>query len=82
MHTSKFFFVWNPNRRSPSYKHATAQSATAEAERLARANRGESFIVLESLATVRVPDVVWELHREPEEGASDGASDDEDELPF
>lgn len=52
-----FWLVWNPKGRSPSMEHRTYESAETEAKRLARINRGETFIVLESVVAVCVDDV-------------------------
>ena len=49
-----FWFVWNPDGRSPSFRHRSEDSAVAEAERLARINPGETFVVLESVCARRV----------------------------
>lgn len=52
----KFWMVWNPNGRQPTYKHPTKESAIAEAGRLARMNPNERFYVLLSLGHMRVCD--------------------------
>jgi hypothetical protein len=44
---------------NPTVQHPTEESAKAEAERLARVNRGNVFAVLEAIAFVRSTDVVW-----------------------
>lgn len=66
--TEKFWFVWNPARNLPAHKHTTFNSAKFEAERLARANAPEKFIILESLGEVQKVDVAYTPH--------------EDERPF
>lgn len=53
-----FWFVWNPDGRSPQYKHQSEQSAIAEAERLARLNGGQTFVVLESICARRTDDMI------------------------
>ena len=53
-----FFVVWNPNGGNPTYRHATAELARAEAERLCRAHPGETFFVLEALGQVATAPVV------------------------
>ena len=47
---SQFWMVWNPARHAPTKRHPSQASAITEAERLARANPGESFFVLEASA--------------------------------
>lgn len=49
-----FWFVWNPDGRNPQARHMSEQSAVNEAERLARLNPGETFVVLESVCARRV----------------------------
>ncbi len=51
----KFWFVWNPNGRAPSYHHASRQSADEEAKRLAEKNPGHQFIVLKSVGGFEAP---------------------------
>lgn len=46
---NQFWMVWCPTGRAPVVKHDTEESATCEAERLARANRGQEFYVLEAV---------------------------------
>ena len=48
-----FWLVWNENGRGPCYKHASAGSASREAERLAATNPGHTFVVLEPTLSVR-----------------------------
>lgn len=52
---SGFYVVWNPARGGPTVRHPTRRSAAAEAERLARANPGQSFFVLGTVAVAEVP---------------------------
>ncbi|HBG32061.1 MAG TPA: hypothetical protein DDW98_15790, partial [Gammaproteobacteria bacterium] len=49
---------WNPNGRSPTFRHPSEQNAVTEAERLARLNPGETFIVLESVSARRVDSMI------------------------
>jgi hypothetical protein len=45
----KFWYVYNPvGRQWPTVKHNTEHRANAEAERLAKANPGQEFLVLEA----------------------------------
>jgi hypothetical protein len=52
-----FWFVWNVNGNAPRYQHASPTSAVTEAERLARANPGETFVVLQSVCARCVNDM-------------------------
>lgn len=58
---------------TPTFRHESRVSAKAEAERLARMNPGQSFVVLESMATVVKSDLAWSVH---------GDCDDPSEVPF
>lgn len=57
-----FWFVWNPAADIPRMKHATLQCARTEAERLARLNRGQHFVVLQSLCECFIDDVRFVEH--------------------
>lgn len=67
-----FWLVWNPQGRAPTRDHPTRDSAEREAERLARANRGQRFIVLQSVSERVVDDVQVIAH----------VPDDRDDVPF
>jgi hypothetical protein len=60
MSMEPFWFVWNPRGRAPTYAHTTRQSAVTEAERLARANPGQPFVVLQAIGEVCVDDLHWQ----------------------
>lgn len=47
-----FWFVWTKTGHIPRKAHDTYASATAEASRLARANPGKKFIVLEAVQKI------------------------------
>jgi hypothetical protein len=56
----QFWMVWNPAGRAPTVKHDTEKSARAEAERLAKANPGQTFVVLRAIgACETVKPVTW-----------------------
>lgn len=48
-----FWVVWNPTRRSVGDRHYSQDSAVREAERLAGAHPGETFVVLRSVCARR-----------------------------
>lgn len=57
-----FWLVWSPTgKTSPSKRHDLKEEAAAEAERLARANPGAEFYVLEPHACCKKSDVQWTL---------------------
>lgn len=43
-----FYLVWCEDGNPPTFKHDTLESATQEAERLARKNPGRTFVVLQA----------------------------------
>lgn len=65
--------VWRENGYSPNKVHVSQELARGEAERLARAHRGERFYVLEAVGCVASNDVVW---MKPENAGND------EECPF
>ena len=60
MSDQSFWFVWNEKGAAPRFKHPTQDSAVTEAKRLARLNKGEQFIVMQSVCMVQVTDIVIE----------------------
>jgi len=56
-HREPFWLVWNPQGYNPQCKHNTEEGATREAERLARANPGQTFIVMESVGALVVDNI-------------------------
>lgn len=60
MDRTKFWMVLGNG--VPTHRHQSRQSAETEAARLARANPGVAFTVLESLSTVMKTDVSWDTH--------------------
>lgn len=60
MDSGKFWLVWCESKGQPTHKHASIDGAQREAERLARANPGCEFNVLEWCgACVRPQYVFW-----------------------
>lgn len=57
-----FWLVWNERGGVPLHKHPTAESANKEAKRLAALNKGDSFIVLQSLGEFEVEPVKHTPH--------------------
>ena len=53
----KFWMV--VGRGTPTHRHPTLQSAKAEAERLARIDPTQEFVVLESVSACKKNDVTW-----------------------
>ena len=52
-----FWLVWCESGGAPTVKHDSYEIAKGEAERLARANRGRRFTVLQAIAHAVVDDV-------------------------
>jgi hypothetical protein len=48
----------------PVVRHTSLSLAKSEAARLARKCPGESFTVMESIATVTVDNLKWEVHED------------------
>lgn len=57
-----FWFVWCEGGGAPSYKHPTEHEAWTEAERLARKEKGKTFVVLRSVGECVVNDVHRTVH--------------------
>lgn len=53
----QFWMVWNMGGGAPTYQHDFEHQAEAEAERLARRNPGQTFVVLEATSAVKITDV-------------------------
>lgn len=58
MGLEKFWMVLGSG--TPAYRHPSKSTAIQEAERLARLNPGEEFVILESLAVCKKQDLLWE----------------------
>lgn len=48
-----FWFVWTKTGRIPRFTHHTEEAARREADRLARANPGKKYIVLQAIEKVQ-----------------------------
>jgi hypothetical protein len=55
----KFWMVWNPINRPPTFKHLTLEDAKKEAGRLARMSPESVFHVLELVGSCKRNDVLW-----------------------
>lgn len=62
-----FWLVWCPSGHAPTHKHATKELADREAQRLANANPGEDFIVLQSVTLYR-KQTIFTVDLRPKEG--------------
>ena len=59
-HADPYWLVWRVGREPmfpPTFQHSTLEAAQAEASRLARANPGVQFVVLETVSAHRVVDM-------------------------
>ncbi|MEF2073527.1 hypothetical protein [Consotaella aegiceratis] len=76
----KFWMVWNPSGRAPTYKHETKASAETEAMRLAEVSPGDRFFVLKAVSgfvcTVSDPTPIKLVKTSDDEPAQDG------DIPF
>lgn len=61
----RFYYVMG--RGMPTFKHPTYASAEQEAQRLARFDRGQEFLVLAAIAKVKVVDVIVERLGDPDD---------------
>lgn len=74
----RFWMVWNPHGRAPTYKHFSRADAEKEAERLAHNNPSQSFYVLKA-----VGGTFGDVMLKPIElSKSTDADPMEEELPF
>ena len=64
-HAGAFWMVWNEDGPGPRVKHETRARAEAEAKRLARANPGQRFVVLESCCAFESNDLVRVTYEHP-----------------
>lgn len=64
----KFWLIWNERHGPPTVKQLDRHGAKAEAERLAKLHRGETFHVLELLGSVTVSDVHWDVADRNDDG--------------
>lgn len=55
-----FYVVWQPKGGNPRVRHDCKHNATLEAERLAQANPGREFYVLEAISVSRIRTVTTE----------------------
>lgn len=57
MREKPYWVVWNPGHGGPTVRHGTEAEAVAEAERLARRFKGETFYVLKAVCGRCVDDM-------------------------
>lgn len=57
MFNDMFWMVWSPQGHAPTAKHDEFRSAEGEAERLARANPGKEFYILQAVEVRMVNDM-------------------------
>lgn len=62
MNIKPFWLIWNESARPPNVKHFSLREARDEAKRLARANPGQKFHILQSIETCEILDVMWTVH--------------------
>jgi hypothetical protein len=79
-----FWMVYGIGRGSPSYQHSTEVDALREAERLAEARPGVTFVVMEATQAVRTRrldyfDLRTAPHRDDQRPRH---KDSEDNIPF
>jgi len=55
-----FWLVWNPKTGYTMFRHESKEGARAEAERLAIAHPGDTFIVLTPHSACKRTDVQWQ----------------------
>ena len=58
-----FWVVWADGGGAPTVKHETIERAKAESIRLARANPGQRFIVLQAVGACEKNDVIHTVFR-------------------
>lgn len=76
----RLWMVYNPDGGPPRMTHASKRSATDEAKRLAKANPGRYFFVLQAVAAWRAPEPEPISLRIIEPVTKD--ENEDDEIPF
>ena len=59
-----FYLVWNPRTGYTQHQHNTLGEAKTEAQRLARQNKGQEFIILSPVVKLQVADVIETVYDE------------------
>ena len=77
MSEKRFFMVLGAGE--PTYRHLTLTAASQEAERLAKQNPGQTFTILQSVASVRRTELLWSRH---DADPQDGCCGDCPDIPF
>lgn len=60
-----FWLVWAVDSGRPTQRHDSFNNASSEAKRLARANTGTEFVVLEAKAGFRISEPLTEIVYDP-----------------
>lgn len=78
-----FWMIHGKGCGTPTVRHPTAEAAALEAKRLARANPGTEFVILQSVASALKTDVEFKLIRpSPAVRRSTGFQDLDLDIPF
>lgn len=71
--SDQFWMVYGIGRDAPTVRHGSVDEATSEAKRLARANPGTTFVILEAVGAVVKNDLQTVSYRQ---------RDYDSEIPF
>lgn len=77
-----FWVIWNPSGRNPRYRHEAIEGANTEANRLALANPGEEFYVLQATSRRVLPLPQPDITEFAPARRRTGHHPKDDEIPF